>query len=100
MDFSIAPEDQQRLQTLRRLGREEMRPAGWRADRAGAPLPVDDAFFVRMLAEGFGRTRWRPPGADASSEETQAAPNKASSAVAQVLLAEEGAYWDRGIGVA
>lgn len=99
MDFSINADDQARLQTLRRLGRDEMRPAGWRADRAGAPLPVDDPFFVRMLAEGFGRTRWRaadaaPDGADAP------APNKAGSAVAQVLLAEEGAYWDRGIGVA
>lgn len=99
MDFSISADDQARLRTLRRLGREQMRPAGWRADRAGAPLPVDDPFFVRMLAEGFGRTRWRPPGADAEVGEP-AAPNKAASAVAQVLLAEEGAYWDRGIGVA
>ncbi|MCW5222202.1 acyl-CoA dehydrogenase [Verminephrobacter aporrectodeae subsp. tuberculatae] len=101
MDFSIAAEDQQRLETLRRLGREEMRPAGWRADRAGAPLPVDDPFFVRMLAEGFGRTHWRPPGEAANEGAAQpAAPNKASSAAAQVLLAEEGAYWDRGISVA
>ena len=51
MDFSISADDQARLQTLRRLGRDEMRPAGWRADRAGAPLPVDDPFFVRMLAD-------------------------------------------------
>jgi len=101
MDFLIAADDQERLQTLRRLGREEMRPAGWRADRAGAPLPVDDPFFVRMLAEGFGRTRWRPPGHAANDGNVDnVAPNKASSAVAQVLLAEEGAYWDRGIGVA
>lgn len=99
MDFSISADDQARLQTLRRLGREEIRPAGWRADRAGAPLPVDDPFFVRMLAEGFGRTRWRPAGADVGGADV-AAPNKGGSAVAQVLLAEESAYWDRGIGVA
>ena len=98
MDFSISTDDQARLQNLRRIGREEIRPAGWRADRAGAPLPVDDPFFVRMLAEGFGRTRWRPAGIPASSGGP--APNKGNSAVAQVLLAEEGAYWDRGIGVA
>lgn len=97
MDFAISDSDRQRLQHLRRLGREAMRPAGWRADRAGAPLPVDDPFFTRMLAEGYGRTRWRPDGVD---DADGAAPNKAASALTQVLLAEEGAYWDRGIGVA
>src|SRR6218665_283500 len=71
MDFSISATDRQRLQTLRRLGREEMRPAGGRA-----------------------------AGADSADSADAAAPNKAASAVAQVLLAEEGAYWDRGIGVA
>lgn len=97
MDFSITANDASKLQALRQLGRDEMRPAGLRADRAGAPLPVGDPFFDRMLAAGFGRTRWRPVGATADAK---AAPNKAESAVAQVLLAEEGAYWDRGIGVA
>lgn len=96
MDFSISPDQAAQIARLRALGRDHMRPAGWRADRAGAPLPADDPFFTRMLAEGFGRTRWRPPGAQAAA----AAPNKAGSAVTQVLLAEEGAYWDRGIGVA
>lgn len=97
MDFSITANDARKLQALRQLGRDEMRPAGLRADRAGAPLPVGDPFFDRMLAAGFGRTRWRPAGASADA---RPAPNKAESAVAQVLLAEEGAYWDRGIGVA
>ena len=97
MDFSITANDATKLQALRQLGRDEMRPAGLRADRAGAPLPVGDPFFDRMLAAGFGRTRWRPAGA---TSDAKAAPNKADSAVAQVLLAEEGAYWDRGIGVA
>ncbi|CAN7549896.1 acyl-CoA dehydrogenase family protein [Pseudorhodoferax sp. LjRoot39] len=97
MDFCITAEQAAKIDRLRQLGRAHMRPAGLRADRAGAPLPVDDPFFERMLAEGFGRTRWRPPG---STADPQAAPNKAASAVTQVLLAEEGAYWDRGIGVA
>ncbi|RYZ10789.1 MAG: acyl-CoA dehydrogenase [Comamonadaceae bacterium] len=102
MEFSISAADARKLQALRLLGRDEMRPAGVRADRAGAPLPVDDPFFVRMLAAGFGRTRWKPPGEAARGGEAadDQAPNKTSSAVAQVLLSEEGAYWDRGIGVA
>ncbi len=98
MDFSITPSDARKIDFLRQLGQEQMRPAGLRADREGAPLPVGDAFFDRMLAAGFGRTKWRPPG-DASPT-AATAPNKADSAVAQVMLAEEGAYWDRGIGVA
>lgn len=99
MDFSISAADAQRLRNLRRLGREEIRPAGLQADRAGEPLPVDDPFFIRMLAEGFGRTRWKPSGQTASDSGAEA-PHKASSAVAQVLLAEEAAYWDRGVSIA
>lgn len=98
MDFSITASDARKIDVLRQLGQEQMRPAGLRADRDGAPLPVGDVFFDLMLAAGFGRTKWKPPG-DASLG-IATAPNKAESAVAQVLLAEEGAYWDRGIGVA
>ena len=97
MDYAISAADRARLERLAEIGRDEFRPAGLRADRAGSPLPPDDPFFERMLALGFGRTGWRPPGAaDADTR----APNKAGSAVAGVLMAEESAYWDRGIGVA
>ncbi len=98
MDYSISTEDRRRLERLAEIGHDEFRPAGLRADRAAAPLPADDPFFERMLALGFGRTAWRPQGATA--DDATRAPNKAGSAVAGVLLAEEGAYWDRGIGVA
>jgi len=98
MNFSISASDTERLHRLRCLGREAMRPAGWRADRAGAPLPADDPFFTHMLAQGFGRTRWVPPGQTASGNDPT--PHKASSAVVQVLLAEEAAYWDRGVSIA
>ena len=98
MDYSISADDRARLERLAEIGREELRPAGLRADRAGSPLPPDDPFFVRMLALGFGRTSWRPPGGQPG--DVPRAPNKAGSAVAGVLMAEESAYWDRGIGVA
>ena len=98
MDYAISAADRDRLARLAEIGRDEFRPAGLRADRAGQPLPPDDPFFQRMLALGFGRTSWRPPGA--VRDDVARAPNKAGSAVAAVLLAEESAYWDRGIGVA
>ncbi|MEN9313712.1 MAG: hypothetical protein RIS35_105 [Pseudomonadota bacterium] len=97
MDYAISAADRERLERLAGIGRSEFRPAGLRADRAGSPLPPDDPFFERMLALGFGRTSWKPPGA---SDADTRAPNKAGSAVAGVLMAEESAYWDRGIGVA
>lgn len=98
MDYSISAADRARLERLAAIGHDEFRPAGLRADRAGSPLPPDDPFFERMLALGFGRTSWRPPGAAAG--DAARAPNRGGSAVAGVLMAEESAYWDRGIGVA
>ncbi len=101
MDFSIADDDRERLARLRVLGREHFRPAGLRADRAGAPLPPDDPFFVRMLEEGYGRCLW--PGPERGDGQARRAPrlhpSRGGTAVAQVLLAEESSYWDRGIGV-
>ena len=97
-DFSIAAPDARRLARLAELGRLHFRPAGLRADRAGKPLAPDDEFFVRMLEHGFGRTVWAGPDAGAGARRPH--PGKAGSAVAQVLLAEESSYWDRGIGVA
>ena len=98
MDYAISAEDRARLERLAAIGHDEFRPAGLRADRAGGPLPPDDPFFERMLALGFGRTSWLPAGMAAGRPAR--APNKAGSAVAGVLMAEESAYWDRGIGVA
>ena len=98
MDYAISAEDRAQLERLAAIGHDEFRPAGLRADRAGGPLPPNDPFFERMLALGFGRTSWRPPGQ--ASVAPARAPNKAGSAVAGVLMAEESAYWDRGIGVA
>ena len=98
MDYAISAQDRARLERLAVIGHDEFRPAGLRADRAGGPLPPDDSFFERMLALGFGRTSWTPPGQAAGA--AARAPNKAGSAVAGVQMAEESAYWDRGIGVA
>ena len=100
MHFSIAPDDRERLEALRDIGRAHIRPAGLKADHQGAPLAVDDPFFTTALTLGYGRTTWRDPQRPEDNDAPPRSPSKASSAVAQVLLAEESAYWDRGIGVA
>jgi acyl-CoA dehydrogenase len=81
----------ERLERAREIGEREVRPVGLEADRLGRPIPVDDAYFRRCLERGEGRTRWRsaPDG-----------PPSTRSTVMALLLAEEWAYWDRGVGVA
>ena len=94
LDFSIDEGTRKRLEEARELGRREVRPAGLEADRNGAPLPVDHAYFARFVARGEGRTRWRGP------EGQERPPGPRVSTVGVLLLSEEYAYWDRGVGVA
>lgn len=91
MDFSIDRETLAAVEEAREWGEKEMRPVGLEADRAGAPIPVGDPYFDRCLERGEGRTRWQGEGG---------APPRPGATVRAMLLAEEGAYWDRGVMVA
>ena len=79
-----------RLAEARELGRKELRPAGLDADRKGAPIPKEDPFFERCIARGEGRTSWAGPGRAKSKKRRR-------SVVEGLLVAEELAYWDRGV---
>ena len=91
MDFSIDRDTAAAVEVEREWGEKEMRPVGLEADREARPIPVDHPYFQRCLARGLGRTRWRRPGDGAASR---------GSVVRSMLLAEERAYWDRGVVVA
>jgi acyl-CoA dehydrogenase len=93
VDFGIDPRMRAELEEAREWGRSRMRPAGLEADRNGAPLPPDHAYFEAFVAAGKGRTRWQ--GSDA----VRADPPR-DRTVLTLLLAEETAYWDRGVVVA
>ncbi|MDX1650479.1 MAG: acyl-CoA dehydrogenase family protein, partial [Myxococcota bacterium] len=67
------------------------------ADRLSRPIPVGHPYFDRVLARGGGRTRWPGPGAKPAAP---AAEDPTRTTVMQLLLAEELAYWDRGVNVA
>src|SRR5690606_26571516 len=95
VNLSLSANDLERVNALREWGREYFRPAGLRADRNGEALPVDDPFFRTALQLGYGRATWAPPGSQAAPH-----PVRTSSAVLNVVLADESSYWDRGIGVA
>ncbi len=90
MDFSVDDAARERIEALRAFGREHVRPAGLEADREGRPIPVGHAYFDAAMQHGYGRTRWGREDADAGASNTRMA----------LLLAEEFAYWDRGVMIA
>jgi acyl-CoA dehydrogenase len=96
VEFLIDKHMRERLDEARERGRREVRPVGLEADRLGRPIPVDHPYFGALIARGEGRTRW--PGPDGRPRER--GPASTQTTVMRLLLAEEFAYWDRGVGVA
>jgi acyl-CoA dehydrogenase len=96
MDFRIDAGTEQRLEGIRALGSAEIRPLGIEADRLGRPVPPDHPFYQKLVAIGLGRTRW---SGDADPRATRGAVAREGSARAALCLAEEMAYWDRGVAV-
>lgn len=94
MEFAVDAAVRRRIEEVREIGQKEFRPAGLEADRRGAPIPVGHPFFDRCLDRGEGRTRWTGPGSRKRDSSTS------RTVVANLLLAEEQAYWDRGVIIA
>jgi acyl-CoA dehydrogenase len=78
------------LGLMRHFGREQLRPAGLEADRAGEPLPVEHPLFRAFNQLGLRFGMRGGPRARGSAE----APSRAARS--GVLSAEELAYWDQG----
>jgi len=89
MDVTLSPELKTLIEDTREWGRNEARPAGLEADRAGAPLPPDHTYFQKYMDRG--RTRGFSNGLEPAPE---------GRVMQMVVLGEEAAYWDRGMGVA
>jgi acyl-CoA dehydrogenase len=94
VNFAIDAATAERLAKLRTLGREQMRPLGIEADRAGRPVDPSHPFYVLLLKLGLGRTRWLGGEVEAEAE-----PRSTGASLTGVLLSEEMAYWDRGVAV-
>ncbi len=68
---------------MREVGRTWLRPLGEEADRLGRPIPPDHEFFSMLVREGVMRRGLTPGGSERRT-------------VRNVVVGEEGAYWDRG----
>ncbi len=91
MDFTLDDETRARWKVIRELGRTTLRPLGLEADRLGRPTPPDHPFFQRLIETGQGRTRWN---GKREAPEAKAGPGNTR---AQMVIAEEMAYWDRAV---
>jgi len=94
MDFSVDKETAERLARIRQLGATHIRPLGIEADRLGRPVPPDHDYYKLLLKMGLGRTRWNPNPTPAAQAEERSGPGNSR---ATIHLAEEQAYWDRGV---
>jgi acyl-CoA dehydrogenase len=81
---------------VRELGREYMRPMGLEADRTGLPPPAEHPFY--LLCSRRGGLVSRTIGADETDDGDDAAA-LAWRPLRAVLIAEESAYWDRGVAL-
>src|ERR1700733_7761990 len=88
MELQLSPELRKLVLETREWGRSEVRPAGLEADRNAAPLPPDHPYFRPFVDSGRASPR------------AQAADAPEGRMVRAVVLGEESAYWDRGMGVA
>ena len=90
MEFSLSPQLRALVEEARDWGVSQVRPAGLEADRTDAPLPIGHAYFKAFMARQQSR--------QARATLAEAAPE--GRVTQAVVLGEEAAYWDRGIGVA
>jgi acyl-CoA dehydrogenase len=86
------------IETIRGLGREHLRPLGIEADRLERPIPPDHEFFQMLARAGYMERG--PRSLDAAggldAETAAGTGRRTGRAVRNVLVSEEGAYWDRG----
>jgi len=79
---------------VRALGREYMRPMGLESDRSAAPPPADHPFYLICSRRGGLVSRTLGEG------ESDAEPGAlAWKPLRALLIAEESAYWDRGVAL-
>jgi acyl-CoA dehydrogenase len=114
VELVISPETRAAVELVRAIGKAYLRPLGLEADRLGRSIPADHPFYVLVarsgyMAQGLGDRAASGQDNDSRSGEHDAAAEPSAAggstdgrgagseaAVRNVLVAEEGSYWDRG----
>lgn len=97
MHFNLPNHVKSRLQMVRTLGQQYLRPMGIEADRAGHATPPDHPFYIQWAAMGM---QGRGVGERNKDDEAEGKSGRESwSARGACLIAEEASYWDRGAAV-
>lgn len=97
MNPTIPAHVKNRLQMVRMLGRQYLRPMGLEADKTGRPTPPDHPFYKQWAAMGL---QGRGLGERNKDDEAEDHVGRESwSARSACLVAEEASYWDRGAAV-
>jgi acyl-CoA dehydrogenase len=91
--IELDPRSREVVEEVRALGREYMRPMGLESDRSALPPPADHPFYLLCSRKGglVSRTIGEDEGAAAAALSWK--PLRA------LLIAEESAYWDRGVAL-
>jgi acyl-CoA dehydrogenase len=91
--IGLDPASRDLVAEVRNLGRRYMRPMGLEADRTGDPPPPDHELY--LLCARRGGLVDRTVGPDAGDAE----PGPTWRPLRALLVAEESAYWDRGVAL-
>jgi len=91
--IGLDPASRALVAEVRDLGRRHMRPMGLEADRTGDPPPPDHELYLLCARRGglVDRTLGPDPG--------DAEPGPTWRPLRALLVAEESAYWDRGVAL-
>lgn len=92
MNLTIDPRTAELLGVIRELGEKHLRPLGLEADKAHEAIPPDHPFYKMIWESGYA-------GGAISADYSDEGDGPAYRFARAVLLAEETAYWDRGVAI-
>jgi len=97
--IGLDPASREMLAELADLGRRYIRPMGLEADRTGDPPPADHELYRLCARQGGLVSRTVGRGEDDGGTGGDADAGLTWRPLQAVLIAEESAYWDRGVAL-
>ena len=97
MELFLDDHTKKAIELIRSLGKEYLRPLGIEADTLARAIPPDHPFFQLIASSGYmSRGLGSALGTATKSKSGDTKNSRPGTWVRNVLIAEEGSYWDRG----